>query len=209
LEEDWRYAELLAAARILVARRAAGAGARSEPDLRPLLQFLTRQRLLAAEGGWNERVIELSVVEALTLQAMGETAPALAALKRALVTAEPEGYVRIFLDAGAPLARLLYRVTERGPAREYAGRLLAAMPNPPAIPTAGQAQDPAESLTERELEVLRLIAAGRSNQEIAVTLGITFGTAKVPTHRLYSKLGVHSRIQAVRQAQRLGVLPLE
>jgi LuxR family maltose regulon positive regulatory protein len=208
LEEDWRYTEQLVVAHLLIAQRAAGAGARGEPNLRPLLQFLGRQRLLAAEGGWNERVIALSIAEALALQVVGETEAALVALERALVTAEPEGYVRVFLDHGAPLARLLYQTVGRGIAREYAGRLLAAMPDEGATtPSAGLSRPQVEALTERELEVMRLIAAGRSNQEIAVALGITFGTAKVHIHRIYSKLGVHSRTQAMRRGQQLGLLP--
>ncbi len=208
LEADWRHAVQLAAARLLIAQRAAGTVAQGEPDLRPVLQFLARQRVLAAEGGWGERVIELAIAEALAHQASGETEAALAALERALLSAGPERYTRIFLDCGAPMARLLYQAVERGMAREHAGRVLAAWPDrAPAAAPDGRGLPSVEPLTERETEVLRLIAAGHTNQEVAVALGIAFGTAKVHSQRIYAKLGVHSRTQAVRRAQQLGVLP--
>jgi len=204
LEDDWRHAGQMALVRLRIAQYRAG----SRPDLRPLLQFLARQRSLTAAGGWNERAIEMAILEALALHELGQADLALAALEQALAAAEPEGYVRIFVDHGPPLARLLYQAIERGIARAYAGRLLAAGPAPDAAPPAAGSRPPLiEPLTPREVEVLQLIAAGRSNQEIAVALGITPGTAKVHTHRIYGKLGVRSRVQAARQAQLLGILP--
>jgi LuxR family maltose regulon positive regulatory protein len=211
MEDDWHYTERLTLGRLLIAQWRAGERPQSGADLQALLNFLAQQRQLAARGGLNERVIELSLLQALAWQALGEVEPALAALGGALAIAEAEGYVRIFLDHGAPLARLLYRVAEREPERTYVGRLLAAMPEldeglgPPAV----SAEQPpiVEPLTERELEVLHLIAAGLSNREIAVRLTIAHGTVKVHTSRIYGKLNVHSRTQAVQRARELGILP--
>ena len=211
LEEDWRYAERLTLARLLIVQRRAQAHQEDGPDLGPLLRFLARQLPLAAAGGWNERAIELAILQALALQAQGESAPALAALDRALALAEPEGYLRIFLDEGAPLAPLLYQAAERGIAREYAGRLLAAMLDRGTgtvehAAAAGQQPALVEPLSGREIEVLRLIAAGLSNREIATQLCITPGTVKVHTSHIYGKLHAHSRTQALYRARVLGIL---
>jgi LuxR family maltose regulon positive regulatory protein len=211
LEEDWGYAERLTLVRLLIAQRRAQAHPGGEPGLSSVLLFLARQLHLAAEAGWNERVIELVILQSLAQQAQGAMELALAALERALALAEPEGYARIFLDEGAPLVRLLYQAAERGIAQEYVGRLLAARAGFAAAevgqPAAGGRQ-PAlvEPLSQREIEILELIAAGLSNHEIAARLCITPGTVKVHTSHIYGKLGVHSRIQAVQRARKLGIL---
>jgi len=211
MEEDWRYTEQLTLGRLLIARWRAGDRPPNGPNLQALLNFLAQQCQLAAQEGLNERVIELSLLQSLAWQARRETEPALAALDGALAIAEPEGYVRIFLDHGIPLAHLLYRVAEREPERAYVGRLLAAMPELEeglGLPAVSEArQSIVEPLTNRELEVLQLIAAGLSNREIAVRLTIAHGTVKVHTSRIYGKLNVHSRTQAVQRARELGILP--
>ena len=210
LEEDWRYTEQLTLARVLILRWRAGERPPDGPDLNALLQFLVQQRQLAAARGWNERVIELSLLQAQVWQALEEIEPALAALEGALAIAEPEGYMRIFIEHGTPLAQLLYRPIERGPAPTYVGQLLAAMPEQDITPgpqARGAELAVVEPLTDRELEVLRLIAAGLSNREIAAQLTITPGTTKVHTSRIYGKLNVHSRTQAVQRARELGILP--
>jgi len=126
LPGDWREVEQFTLARLLIAqRRTAAPPVLGPPDLQPLLRFLDRRFRSAQEGGWLRRAIELSILRALALQALDDVPRALASLERALTLAEPEGYVRIFVDEGAPLARLLYQAAERGMARDYAGRLLA------------------------------------------------------------------------------------
>jgi LuxR family maltose regulon positive regulatory protein len=169
--------------------------------LGPLLQA-------TEEGGWLMYGIEVLALQALALQARGDTTRALTALERALDLAAPGGFVRLFVEKGAPMAQLLYQAAARGIAAQFAGRLLAAFP-------ASQAPEPfretpaemIEPLSERETEVLQLVAAGLSNREIAQRLFLSVSTIKVHTYNIYSKLGVHSRTQAVAKARALGVLP--
>jgi LuxR family maltose regulon positive regulatory protein len=177
-------------------------------------QALPRAR---AAGRWGV-VIELLVLRALTLAMSHETQPALAALEEALRLAEPEGYARIFLDEGEPMARLLrmvYRSKEKG-SRDYEARLLerllpaeAAPPPASAEIHSGKSLDQPvliDPLTERELEILRMIAEGHSNQDIAEKLVITLGTVKAHISHIYTKLDVRSRTQAISKADQLHLL---
>jgi LuxR family maltose regulon positive regulatory protein len=129
-----------------------------------------------------------------------------------LKQAEPEGYVRLFVDAGLPVARLLYQAIEHNIAPDYARRLLAAFPRtnwspqPERAQIARRREDLIEPLSERELEVLRLIDQGLSNSEIAAKLMLSTGTVKVHTHNIFGKFGVSSRTQAVNKARALGLL---
>ena len=119
--------------------------------------------------------------------------------------------MRIFVDEGPRLARLLYQAANRDDAPAYTQRLLAAFPIPDDNKKADQQfrQDQSEfieQLSERELEVLQLIADGLSRQEIATRLIISLNTVKTHTRNIYSKLGVHNQLQAVGKAQGLGLL---
>jgi LuxR family maltose regulon positive regulatory protein len=133
-------------------------------------------------------------------------------LERALTLAEPEGFVRIFVDEGPPLARLLYKAAERGITPEYTRRLLAAFPvtttkAPEPMKARHAGSDLVELLSERELEVLELIADGLTNQEIATRLYLSLNTVKGHARNIYGKLAVHNRTQAVGKARALGILP--
>ncbi len=180
-------------------------------------------RLLSAAhaGGRMGSVIEILVLQALALQAQGDMSRAVSTLARALSLAEPEGYVRTFVDEGAPVAALLSRVLKarqkgRPPtlpsvSSDYVGKLAAALGVGAAPPGGGS--DPSgmvgalvETLSERELEVLRLIASGLSNREIAQMLFVTPGTVKRHSHNIYGKLEVRSRAQAVARARDLNLL---
>lgn len=153
-------------------------------------------------------VIEILALQALALQGQGDILPAVTALERALSLAEPEGYVRVFVDEGPSMAPLLYEAAARGIAPQYTGRLLAALPAAePASKFQKLPVEMVEPLSERELEVLQLIAEGLSNQEVAQRLFITLGTVKWHTSNIYGKLGVKNRTQAVAQARALGILP--
>jgi LuxR family maltose regulon positive regulatory protein len=172
------------------------------------------ERLLEATetGGRTSRVIQILMLQALAFQAEGDTARAMAALERALTLAEPGGFVRVFVDEGPPMARLLYEAATRGIAPDYARRLLAAFPAAEAEqtgPSKTQAPKPelVEPLSERELEVLQLIAEGLTNQEIASRLFLALNTVKAHSRNIYGKLGVHSRTQAIARARALGILP--
>ena len=124
---------------------------------------------------------------------------------------EQGGYIRIFVDVGPPMARLLHEARKRGVAPGYVRQLLAAFPDAKpkqADPSATQAANVEliEPLTERELEVLQLINEGLTNREIAAKLYLSHNTVKVHTRNIYGKLSVHSRIQAIARSQELGLL---
>jgi LuxR family maltose regulon positive regulatory protein len=170
-----------------------------------------------AAGRWGV-VVELLVLQALALAMTRQIPPALAALDEALRLAEPERYIRMFLDEGEPMARLLrmvYRSKEKG-SREYETRLLEGLlpAEVPAstvsleIPSGKSVDHPVliDPLTERELDVLRLIAEGNSNQEIAEKLVVTMGTVKAHVSHIYTKLDVRSRTQAILKADELHLL---
>jgi LuxR family maltose regulon positive regulatory protein len=157
------------------------------------------------------RALEILILQALALSVRGDTPDALIKLERALKLAEPDGHVRAFLDAGEPLAELLYEAMCQGIVPEYAGRLLAAFELPQVdglgaavvTPPSGPLIEP---LSERELEVLRLIGDGLSNREIGQRLVISLSTVKGHTANIYGKLAVHSRTQAVTRARALGLM---
>jgi LuxR family maltose regulon positive regulatory protein len=203
--------ELLTLARVLIAQDSAR---RDEGSLHEALELLEQLGQSAETGERRGRVIETSMLQALALAQLASRDPgqerageALVPLERALKLAEPEGYVRTFVDEGEPMARLLYDAAAHGIAPEYAGRLLSAFPDVgPAQPKL-PASDLIEPLTARELEVLRLIADGHSNQEIAAELYLSLNTVKVHCSNIYGKLGVKSRTQAVAKSDRLGILP--
>ncbi len=173
------------------------------------------------------RGIEIRVLQALTYRALGDQDRALTALASALVLAEPEGYVRTFLDEGEPLRSLLSDLRSRLAGRPgatdapdpdrllaYISNLLAAFAASEAgtlpVPSADQARRTGpplvEPLSERELEVLHLVAAGLTNQAIADKLFIAVSTVKSHTNSIYGKLGVRNRTQAIAQARAQGLL---
>jgi LuxR family maltose regulon positive regulatory protein len=172
------------------------------------------QRLLkpAEAGGRTSKAIEILVLQALALQAQEDTDQAITTLDKALTLAEPGGFIRIFVDEGPPMAHLLYEAATRGIAPDYARRLLAAFPiGEPEQAARSRPQVPeselVEPLSERELEVLELIAQGLTNREIASRLFLSLNTVKAHTRNIYGKLGVHNRTQATARSQAIGILP--
>jgi len=163
-------------------------------------RLLERLRQAAASAGRWGRLIHILIAQALVRKAGGDMPGALQALEHALNLAEPEGYVRTFVDEGAPMIALLRDSLSQGIARSYVSRLLVAFGESAAGPFL------VEPLTRRELEVIRLIADGLKNQEIADRLVISVATVKRHVTNIYGKLGVSRRIQAVAQAQELGLL---
>jgi LuxR family maltose regulon positive regulatory protein len=171
------------------------------------LKLLQRR---AEDHGRMMRMVEILNLRALVLQAQGEIQAALEALKQSLQLAEPQGYMRVFIDLGRPMARLLYEAASKGLAPAYTGRLLAAFPSASNDPAGSQQVKPqgelVEPLSQRELEVLRLIADGLTNRELAERLVISLSTVKGHTANIYSKLGVKNRTQAVARARELGII---
>ncbi len=159
------------------------------------------------------QALELEMLLALALAALGDSKAAVAALDRALVHARPDGWVRLFLDEGEPMARLLERAARRRSATSaYARGLLAAIvrqggnctvPAPP--PGARRGEAVIEPLSDREREILSLIADGLSNAELAQRLLVKVATVKTHINNLFGKLGASSRTDAVARARRLGL----
>jgi len=172
----------------------------SPDDASRLLEGLLRA---AEEGGRMGSVIEILVLLALAHQMVGDTDTALTSLGRALGLAEPEGYVRIFVDEGAPMTTLLALAPDRGIFPDYARRL--ATSNAADVGAAPR-QDLIEPLSERELDVLRLLRSDLSGPDIARELVVSLNTVRTHTKNIYAKLGVNSRRSAVRRADELGLL---
>jgi LuxR family maltose regulon positive regulatory protein len=179
----------------------------AQSRLEEALKLLGRLMASAEAGEQMWGLIRVSVLQALTLQTQGDLGRAMAALGRALSLAEPEGYVRAFVDEGAPMAALLREAAARGLYPQYAAKLLAAFPDFRSQ-SATRHLEPiiADSLSKRELAVLQLIAAGRSSPEIADALGIGVSTVRTHIKNIYGKLDAHSRDQVIVRARALRLL---
>jgi LuxR family maltose regulon positive regulatory protein len=165
--------------------------------------FLARLLAAAEEGQRSRSVIEILILQALAHQTLADMPAAYASLQRALMLAEPEGYVRIFLDEGAPMTALLRAAAQKGIAPDHVGRLLAdttGIDRPPAVQ-----QNLVDPLSSRELEVLQLLRTDLSGPEIARELMVSLNTMRTHTKTIYTKLGVNNRRAAVRRAAELGL----
>jgi LuxR family maltose regulon positive regulatory protein len=203
-----REAEHLTLVRVLIARYANDPGDRS--GMAAVLAFLERLLHAAEAGERTGGVIEILMLKALAHAVDGDGADALGSLERALVLAEPEGFVRVFVNEGPPMARLLADAAEQGILPDYTSRLLAAFETGPheRLVTSGPPaiQSLAEPLSPREMEVLRLIAEGHSNREIGDRLYLALDTVKGHNRKIFGKLEVRSRTEAIARARELGVL---
>jgi LuxR family maltose regulon positive regulatory protein len=190
-----REYEHVTLARTLLAQPAVG----RDSDLMGLLHRL----LDAAEAGQRGgSAIEIMILQALAHHARGDSSSALATLEQALERAEPAGYVRIFLDEGAPMAALLRAAARQGVAVHHARRLLADLD---AGPPAASQQVLVDELSGRELEVLRLLRSDLSGPDIARELLVSLNTMRTHTKNIFTKLGVNNRREAVRRAAELGL----
>jgi LuxR family maltose regulon positive regulatory protein len=170
--------------------------------LKPALEIAERMGRVGS-------VIEFLILQALAAQSQGDETGAIRSLERALALAEPEGYVRIFVDEGEPMARLLRQAVARGIAPSYVNKLLAAFGapvSPPSQPPPQSAQALMEPLTERELEVLRFLTTHLSSTEIAEELFISVNTVRYHIKNIYGKLDVHRRTDAIQRSRELGLL---
>jgi LuxR family maltose regulon positive regulatory protein len=183
----------------------------AQGDATAALAVLEPYRRRVEERAWADEQLKTMILQAVAFDALGERAKAVEVLDAALALAEPGGFIRIFVDEGAPMARLLREALSRGVRPEYVRRLLAAFP----VDDAGRAASPAtrvagsrlaEPLSRRELEVLPLIAEGLTNQEIAARLYLSLHTVKSHARTIYAKLGVAGRTQAVARGRALGYL---
>jgi LuxR family transcriptional regulator, maltose regulon positive regulatory protein len=200
---------------------------KSDRTDRSILQatgLLERLLKAAEEGGRTGSAIEILVLQALAHHVQGDLRAALLPLQHALALAEPEGYVRMFLDEGAQMAYLLSAAAAEASLPAYAGKLLAAFEGDEQPALAGLAAGPGKSydksclapvppaqpliepLSQRESKVLHLIAQGLSNREIGERLFLALDTVKGHNRRIYDKLQVQSRTEAVARARELGLL---
>ena len=200
--------EHITLARVLIA---AGKRDREAGFLDEATQLLKRLLQAAETGSRLGRVIEILLLQALAFQAQDNLPHALAPLERALALAESGGYVRIFVDEGEAMRSLIEKLSRNRdhPLSGYADTLLAAFSQPAAAPksaTIHQKSDLIESLSERELEVLKLLRSELSGPEIAHHLIVSLHTLRTHTNNIYNKLGVNNRRAAVRRAEELDLL---
>jgi LuxR family maltose regulon positive regulatory protein len=207
-----------------------GLGPDDEPGFQYLLEYRVLARVLLAQGepdralklldklldvaegaGAGLPAIECLLLQALAWQAKGSREQALAVLVRALALAEPEGLVRTFVDEGPPMGALLRQAARAGIAVDYARRLLSALEggahgDEQAASPEPLRRSPLEPLSDREREVLRLLATHLSAPQIADELVVSRHTVRTHVKHIYDKLGVHSRAEAVQRAQELALI---
>ncbi|HSR34376.1 MAG TPA: LuxR C-terminal-related transcriptional regulator [Anaerolineae bacterium] len=189
--------------------------ARGTPDaLQEAAELLARLRQFVEETHNTWRLIEVLSLQALLHSAQGDESAAFTALEQAITLAEPGGFIRLFVDLGPSMARLLDQLRQQGVAPDYIARILAAFETKDDILTGPggrmrKLQDASlvDPLTPRELEVLALLAKLRTNKQIAEELVISPVTVKTHTLRIYRKLDVGGRQHAVAKARELGLLP--
>jgi LuxR family maltose regulon positive regulatory protein len=180
---------------------------RVDGSIHKAVELLERLLKAAEEGGRMGSMIEILVLQALAHEAQGNIPPALMSLERALTLAEPEGFIRIFVDEGPPMETLLKNMKlEDGRMRKYVYKLLAAFLDKESRPPSPSSQPLIEPLSERELEVLRFLTTELSGPEIATELMVELSTLRSHTKNIYSKLNVRSRRAAVHKAEDLNLI---
>jgi LuxR family maltose regulon positive regulatory protein len=191
----WREWEYLAIVRVLLAEGKCN-------DALALVERLLRPAQASGRAGG---MIEMLVLKALVLQAKRAFPSALQELERALAIAQAGGYLRTFLDEGEPMAQLLRHAGSRGIEPEYVAKLLSEFDRVSGTASSG-AQPLLDPLSERELQVLHLLAAGKTNREIADELVLAIGTVKRHLNNIYGKLTVESRTECIARARELHLL---
>lgn len=174
------------------------------------LAVLSAWRQQVEAKGWKDEQLKVMVLQAVATRVHGEKDQAVHLLVEALAMAEPAGFIRLFLDEGPPMASLLSEAMALGSMPDYIRRLLIAYETEKQQSANNSSPLPAqpllEPLSQRELEVLRLVAQGLSNQEISERLFLVPGTVKGHNHKIFGKLGVQRRTEAIARARELGLL---
>jgi LuxR family maltose regulon positive regulatory protein len=164
---------------------------------------------LAAQesAGENWYAIKLLILQALAYQIKDDMPSAMTTLDRALTLAEPEGFIRTFIDQGKPMKDLLLEAKKHKGQNIYINRLLDAFNLPVNAKETHQA-DLIDPLSSREIEVLRLIASGKSNNDIASEIFVAVSTVKSHVNHIFQKLDVKSRTQAIARSSELGIIEI-
>jgi LuxR family maltose regulon positive regulatory protein len=193
----------------------------AQGDPSAALDLLSQLRQQMEAKDWQDERLKVMVLQAVTLHALGEKDKAVQLLSDALALAEPGGFIRIFVDEGAPMAQLLFEASSHGVMPDYIAKLLAvfeaekqpvlaASPGKSEgksyLPPVSPAQPLIEPLSQRELKILQLIAQGLSNREISERLFLALSTVKGHNRNIFDKLQVQSRTEAVARARELGLL---
>ncbi|HKW20193.1 MAG TPA: LuxR C-terminal-related transcriptional regulator, partial [Ktedonobacterales bacterium] len=177
------------------------------------LAVLEPWRRRVENAGWEDERLKVLLLQAVALQARGEQDKAVQVVGAALALAEPEGFIRSVVDEGAPMAHLVSDVLARGVMPDYAAKLVAAFDAEPKLRADRSDRRPdqplIEPLSQRELEVLQLIAQGLSNQEISERLVLALDTVKGHNRKIFGKLQVQRRTEAVAKARSLHLLPAQ
>jgi LuxR family maltose regulon positive regulatory protein len=184
----------------------------AQDKIEEAVNLLEHLEVLAKKAERNTSVIEILILQSLAHQSGGDISKSMIPLRRALSIAEPLGFIRIFVDEGKEMEQMLHNALSREIAPQYVSLLLRAFSGAEKSPTKSPLKSIPESglvepLSDREIEVLKLIAEGLTNQEIANRLYLSLNTVKVHTRNIYAKLGVNNRTQASIQARALGILP--
>ena len=185
----------------------------AQGDTSAALAALERLRKQAEARGWKDERLKVMVLQAVALQAHGEKDKGAQLLGDALAVGEPGGFIRIFVDEGLPMAQLLSEAAAQGMRPDYTSKLLAVFEVeaqksearsyvPPALP----AELLIEPLSEREIEILQLMAQGLSNGEISERLFLALSTVKGHNQKIFDKLQVQRRTEAVARARELGLV---
>ncbi len=183
-------------------------------DTAAALAALAALRQQAEARQWQREQLEAAILQALALQASGAADAAVQILGQALALAEPGGFVRSFVDEGPPMAQLLAAAAAQGIMPPYTARLLAAFAaekrtgkDAPQLAAGAAQQQLVEPLSARELEILQLVAEGLSNREIGERLYLALDTVKGHNRRIFDKLQVQRRTEAIAKARALDLLP--
>jgi LuxR family maltose regulon positive regulatory protein len=182
----------------------------AQGDLSGALNVIEPLHQQAVAGGWPQRLLEVKAVQSVALYAQGEKQKAVELVKKVLEQAEQGGFIRLFLNEGALMTQLLLEAASKGIKPDYIARLLAAfeaeMRNNKDKTYPHPHQPLIEPLSQRELEILKLVAQGLSNEEICKTLFLALDTVKGHNRRIFEKLQVHRRTEAIARARELDLI---
>jgi len=193
---------------IILARAlvALGREQRNGTHMEDALDLLARLLEMSEKAGWRGRGIEILVLQSLALQAQGQNEAAMTSLEKALSLAEPEGYIRTFIDEGKAMEELLHQASSPDIAKNYVNKLLVAFEPVTTKEQKVTTQWLIEPLTVRELQVLRMLETELSGPEISHELLVSLNTMRTHTKNIYSKLDVSNRRAAIHRAEELNLI---